>query len=246
MRIIKILIALAVILATTLACSVNIPNVKIEIVTGNGKSASETRQVSGFSKIELNGVGTLNITQGDKESLQIEGDENILPLITTEVNDGTLEIAIKKGYTVNPTAELVYNLAVKDLSQVELNGLGDVNMDGLQTEGLAVLVRGSGNADIMNLSAETLRIEIAGLGDITMSGEVGSQTVVISGSGNYKAGDLASKDAEVRISGLGSARLRVSDTLDARISGGGSIEYIGDPVVEQKVEGLGEIKKVDE
>lgn len=50
----------------------------------------------------------------------------------------------------------------------------------------------------------------------------------------------------MRISGLGSARLQVSDSLDASISGGGSIEYIGDPVVEQKVEGLGEIKNVNE
>ena len=49
----------------------------------------------------------------------------------------------------------------------------------------------------------------------------------------------------MRISGLGSARLQVSESLDTRISGGGSIEYIGDPVVEQKVEGLGKIKKVD-
>ncbi len=246
MRTIKILLALAVILATTLACSMNIPDVNFEIVTGSGNSETETRHVSGFSKIELNGVGTLNISQGDQENLQIEGDDNILPLITSEVNNGTLVIGIKKGYSINPTAGLVYTLTVKDLSQVELNGLGDVDMDGLQTEGLAVLVKGSGNANIRNLSAKTLRIEIAGLGDITISGEVETQTVTISGSGNYKAKELASKDAEVRISGLGSAKLQVSDTLDARISGGGSIEYFGDPVVEQKVEGLGEIKKVNE
>ena len=52
-------------------------------------------------------------------------------------------------------------------------------------------------------------------------------------------------EAEVRISGLCSARPQVSDSLDGRISGGVLIEYIGDPVVEQKMEGLGEIKKVD-
>jgi hypothetical protein len=246
MRKIQILAALLLILATTLACSVSIPDVKLEIVTGSGKTASEERPVSAFTKVELNGVGSLKITQGEQESLNIEGDDNILPLITTEVKDGTLLIGIKKGYTVNPKASLTYNLTVKNLDQVELNGLGEVTMDGLQTEAFSIFVRGSGNTKIEDLVADTLRVEITGLGDITMSGTVDSQVVVISGSGNYKARDLSSKDAEVRISGLGSAKLRVSDNLDARISGGGDIEYIGDPAVQQKVEGLGDIEQVEE
>lgn len=246
MRKFKILAALLVILVSTLACSVNVPDVNFEIVTGSGNMTSDARQVSDFTRVELNGVGSLKITQGEQESLHIEGDDNILPLITTDVKDGALIIGIKKGYTVKPTASLTYNLTVKDLEQVELNGLGDVSMNDLQTDAFSIYVRGSGNADIENLTANTLRVEITGLGDITVSGTVDSQTVVISGSGNYKAKDLSSKDAEVKISGLGSARLRVSENLDARISGAGSIEYIGDPVVQQKVEGLGDIEQVEE
>ena len=246
MRTLKIFEALFAILATTLACSVNIPDVNLDFVSGSGNSASEERQVSNFTKVELNGVGSLNITQGEKEGLQIVGDDNLLPLITTEVKDETLIIAVKKGYTFDPTAELSYNLTVKDLNEIELNGLGGVSMKGLQTNAFAVFVRGSGNIRIEDLAADTLRVEITGLGDITMSGSVNSQSVVISGSGNYKAKELSSKDAEVKISGLGSAKLWVRENLNARISGGGSIEYLGDPVIEQKVESLGDIKRVEE
>ncbi len=49
---------------------------------------TEARQVSGFSKVELQSSSDLTIRQGDSESLTIKVDDNLLPYITTEV-EGT-------------------------------------------------------------------------------------------------------------------------------------------------------------
>ncbi len=246
MKSIKYIIIAAVILMTTLACSISVPDIRFEIISGNGNVTEESRDVSGFDKVELNGVGDLVIQQGDTEGLTIKGEENLLSHIETKVVNDTLIIEVKRGYTLTPTRELEYSLSVKDLTSVQINGLGEVSMNGLETSDLQLDVRGSGNLDFTNLVADTLSVYIAGLGDVTTSGEVTSQVVTISGSGNYKGQDLESSTADVTISGLGSASIRVSDDLKAEIAGAGSIEYIGSPNVNQVVNGLGSVKQLDE
>lgn len=77
-------------------------------VVGSGKPASETRAVSGFHGVELAATGTLDITQGDKEELVAEADDNLLPLIETTVkSDGTLLIAFKRGESIQEKAHCI-------------------------------------------------------------------------------------------------------------------------------------------
>ncbi len=245
MKTIRLLVITICILVTTLACSLTIPNIQLEIISGNGTTSQEARQVTDFIKVKLNGAGSLIITQGDTENLEIQGEENLLQFITTEVVNKELVIETKKGYAINPTKELTYHLMVKDIHAIELNGLGDIHMDNFHTSELTILINGSGNANIANLKADSLTVAIAGLGDVNVSGEVNSQNVSIGGTGSYKAKELASKIADINISGLGSAGVQVKDSLRATISGGGSIDYLGNPLVEKKVEGLGSINQIN-
>ena len=76
---------------------------------GSGKSASEARTVAGFHAVELACTGTLDITQGDKEELVVEAEDNILPLIETHVKpNGTLLITIGSAA---PTVPVVSSAA---------------------------------------------------------------------------------------------------------------------------------------
>ena len=49
---------------------------------------TETRDVENFQEVALEGVGTLVIEQGDRESLTIEAEEQVLRKIATEVRAG--------------------------------------------------------------------------------------------------------------------------------------------------------------
>ena len=50
---------------------------------GSGQLAAEARQVSGFTKVELTGVGELTIEQTGAESLTISAEDNLLPQLTS-------------------------------------------------------------------------------------------------------------------------------------------------------------------
>src|SRR5215218_10670529 len=93
---------------------------------GSGNVKTESRNVSGFQQVELDGQGTLTITQGDNEALTVEAEDNILPRIKTTVANNRLTISFdRQGLTaIEPTRPINYALTLKDLSALDLSGSG--------------------------------------------------------------------------------------------------------------------------
>jgi hypothetical protein len=184
---------------------------------------TESREVSGFTGVELTSIGDLHIEQTGTESLTIDADADVLPKLTSNVSDGVLELGVAPGTTVATTRRIVYRLTVTTLDSIAVSGVGD--------------------ATVSRLRADRLTIEINGAGEVTLAGTVDSQAVTIRGTGDYDGEDLQSATAKVTIDTAGNAVLRVSDRLDATVSGVGSVEYIGDPRVTKDISGVGSVKQ---
>ena len=75
-------------------------------VKGSGVAASETRAMASFEAIEATGVGKLKVRIADNESVRVSADDNILPLIKTEVRNGVLVLSTK-GATQSKT-DIIY------------------------------------------------------------------------------------------------------------------------------------------
>ena len=61
-------------------------------VHGSGNVASDKRDLTGFRAVDVGGVFQVEITAQKEFSVEVEGDDNLLPLIKTEVDDGVLKI----------------------------------------------------------------------------------------------------------------------------------------------------------
>jgi hypothetical protein len=211
------------------------------LVVGSGNKETEEREISNVNGVALSFVGDLHITQGDEEKLVITGDDNVLPLITTEVRDGLLTIGSKSTLGIPMVTELRYDLTVRDLNSLRLSGAGNAQMDGLETGDLAVAVSGAGNLVVRNLKADRVAANLSGVGNVELSGEADRQAVTLSGAGSYEGSDLETGSADVALSGLGSATVWATESLNATISGAGNIEYYGDPDVDSRISGLGNV-----
>jgi hypothetical protein len=187
--------------------------------SGNVKTAS--RAVSGFTKVQLSGAGILNIAQTGTESLTISAEDNLLPLLTSDVSNGTLTLGVKQGQSITPTKPITYTLTVKQLNAINLSGAATISA--------------------VNITTDALAVSCSGVGTTTISGSAQSQSVTISGSGSYNARDLKTADSTVKISGIGNATVTASQTLNATISGAGTVTYYGSPKVTQSVSGAGSI-----
>jgi hypothetical protein len=212
-------------------------------VVGSGNVTSEPRDVGNFDEVTLSGVGQLHITQTGSESLTIEAEDNILPLLTSEVIGRRLKLSTEPGSHFSPKKPIRYILTVKDLTAIRISGAGNAEIPSLGTPSLHLEISGAGNMTVTGLAAERVEVTLSGAGSLTCAGEALNEEVHISGAGSYHGEDLASVTARVGISGTGSAYVRASEQLDARVSGVGSIVYSGNPVVRKSVSGVGRISQ---
>jgi len=234
----KYIIAALVILAVVAVSGCTGPN-----ATGSGNVINQSQNVSGFDQVSVDGSGTLIITQGDKESLTIEAEDNVLPNIKTSVNNNVLNID-RVNYTVVPTKTVKYYLTVKNLNSITYSGGGKIQSNGLKTDSLTININGAAEGNLTDLNVNSLKIIITGAGRLFLSGTANNQDISISGAGEYNANGLTSKTASITITGAGKGTVKVSNSLKAIVNGAGDISYIGNPQVTKQLNGAGTIKQI--
>lgn len=190
-------------------------------VQGSGKVKSESRPVGSFSRIVSAGSANCRVTVGSGPSLELKADDNILPLIVTRVENGTLYIESKGSYSTRNGIEVAIKVP---------------NLE-------SFLSRGSGDSEIVGVRSRSFSAEIAGSGNIRGSGQADRGDYSIRGSGDMDFSNLRTKDSEASIAGSGAIELFATGTLDATIRGSGSIRYRGNPAkVNRSIAGSGEIQ----
>jgi hypothetical protein len=239
-------LVLVALIAASLACSSVTINPGGRTVRGSGILQTEQRSVSGFEKIVLDGVGTVIVTIGDSETLEIEAEDNLLPLIESEVKGNTLHLGIKDGVGgFQPTKGITFRVTAKNLTAVTTAGAGNIELGDLQTSDLDITVSGAGNIETGRLEVDLLAVLIAGAGNFkTAGGQAERVKLEITGAGAFQAPDLQATRVDVVISGMGSARLWAVDLLDVMLTGMGSVEYYGQPALSQRITGLGTVKSL--
>lgn len=215
-----------------------------EYIDGSGVMAEESRQVGNFNKVNLGTVGKLTIIQGEKTSLSIKSEDNLLPYLLTEVRGSELVIRPERGIGLRPTKNIEYTLTTPNLEAVSVSGAGEIIIDKLITGDLEMDVSGAGSFKLGDVQAEDVKLDISGSGSVTLMGQANSLTVGISGAGSLEAGDLQCREVEVNISGLGKAAVWATESLKVEISGAGSVNYFGNPQVEKQVSGAGSVTKI--
>lgn len=215
-------------------------------VIGSGNVITESRWVGNFSAVELSGIGTMIITQGDTPALEITAEENIMKYLQSDLRGNDLVLRVQDFVSLDPRADIVYRLTVTDLERIETSGLGSIEIDSLVAPDLYLEISGSGNVHINDLQTDNFMLEVSGLGDIEVAGRAEEQRVELSGAGNYDAALLYSKNANVEISGTGTAIVWAEKMLDVEISGMGSLKYYGNPTLSTEMSGVGKIESMGE
>jgi Putative auto-transporter adhesin, head GIN domain len=216
--IMKNIIVLSVICFFTL-CSCFGPRVR-----GNGTAKTETRELSSFESIVCDGGYDIQVTCGEKQSVSIETDENLLPLIQTVVRDNELRIDTKKN--LSPTDGIQLTISVPRLSDFTIDG--------------------SAKGFVKNINGGSFHITGNGSTRMALSGNADKLKININGSGTITADSLTAQNSDVHIEGSGDIRCHVINSLDVHIDGSGTVKYIGEPMhIDQSINGSGSIRKAD-
>lgn len=232
---IGLIAALAVAAAACTGITVSFDNDHVE---GNGREVSDMRTMPPFRRVVLEGEGHVFVSRGDRHSVTIVTDDNLIDLVTTQVAGATLLIATPDGVDLEPTDEIEIRVIAPSIIGVELKGVGRFDVDSIDALTFDLDLSGVGSVDVTGLDAGTVTVDMTGVGSVALAGQADRQVVSKSGVGSYDAGGLRTIDTVLDTDGPGSATLWATDTLDITARGIGSIEYYGDPQVTQVTSGF--------
>jgi hypothetical protein len=218
---------------------------------------TETRSIESFDKINFKDFGTLILKQGDRESLTIEADEELMDDLISEVRGSTLYLGLEEDWfsrlgklvsTIFTSSEykVTYILTFVSLEKISVSGKCNLQCDSIHADTLKTSVSGYGNLKFGQIEADELKINISGRGEFRGEGNANKLSINISGSGDFQAPNLSSQTAKVTISGQGNATIRAEESLDITISGVGEVKYYGRPKLRQVISGLGKSNRISD
>lgn len=189
-------------------------------IRGSGVAGSETRDVPTFGGVALAGAADVTVDVGGEQKVVVHADDNLLAIVTTEVEGGMLVVSQSESFDAVTPASV--EIGVPSLDALRLSGAGNLTARGHDLQRLAVGLTGAG----------TLR----------GSGSVDRLDVLLSGAGDVELEGLVAGEASATLSGAGNIVVHVTRALDAKVTGVGTISYAGDPAeVKRLVAGPGAI-----
>lgn len=204
---------------------------------GTGGIVKEQREVSSsITNIITEDNIDIVITQSNEASLIIEGGENILPYIKTEISENVLSISSDNrcGMFRDNTIPITLYLSIPDLERIDYTGQGSVtSTNRLQLDFLDIDSKGGTGSINLDVDVEILELkQHSGPADFTFSGKVNSMYVYTLGQGWFYLGELEANVAHVNHSGIGDVFVNVVNKLSVEMRSKGSVFYLGGPNVE--------------
>src|SRR5205085_11454872 len=136
-----------------------------EKVDGNGTIKRQVRDVGHFSGVAMALAGKVEVRRGERDGVTVEADDNLLPLIETVVEDGTLKIRNKRGSNLR-THNLKVIVQARELDRLALGGSGTIDADRVDGARVQFDIGGSGSISVGRIEAERIVAAIGGRGDL--------------------------------------------------------------------------------
>lgn len=214
-------------------------------IRGKGKTITETRNVSGFNRINLSENANIYFVQDSIYRVEISAQENIIRLVETTVKSSELQLTFSRNVWDHEEIKVVVH--APDLTGINISGQGDVIVEKpLKTTALTMQLSGNGDVDIAELQCSSLKINLSGLSSVKISGgEVAQEDITLSGIGDIDLLQMKSAFNKTNISGSGDVKVWVTEKLDVTISGIGDLSYKGKPTVTSDISGSGKIISLD-
>ncbi len=166
--------------------------------SGEGPVTSETRQIASFSRIDVTGGIGVTVRIGPAKPIEVRAQSNLLPIIATEVQAGTLRIHGTQAFRATERIEIV-----------------------IQTPTLEGASMGGGsNAQVDGLAGDLLSLNLSGGSVVTATGSASTIDLDASGGSRASLHDLAAKTVVLKLTGGSIATLQASESVTGSAAGG--------------------------
>lgn len=189
-------------------------------------ASEETRELPAFKSISTQGAYKLVVTAGQPQSVVVTGDEEVIARLSTKVVGDNLVISMPEEKNVKWKDKLTIVIGVAQLIKLQMEGIGDTTLN--------------------QLAGDEFVLRYQGVGTLSANGKVQRFVLRAEGVGSVNARDLDAQFVDARLEGIGSAKVRASESLNAKVEGIGSLSYYGKPAhVTKSAEGIGSVRAAE-
>lgn len=217
------------------------------LVEGSGRAAEEKRTVGAFERVYVDHGIEATFEEGDAGELTVEADDNLLPLVQTQVDDGMLRVRLVGSLkTRTPirvrgqAGELREAIVVCSATltapkldgsyvNVETSSDGQATLGEIRGDDIHISATSSGEVQAPSIVGKRLEVSVNSAGRVAAVGEVDQQQVQASSSGAYAGSELTSRVTQVEANSAGSADVRATEEVTGVASSAGQIRYFGKP-----------------
>ena len=183
-----------------------------------GPKVEKSYDYTGFDRIYIEGVYSVDIRVGPDFSIDTSGSEKRMKYAKVSQSGDTLILGLKDG--LSGKAWRGKNNGIKAV--ITLPSLHEVSLKGV------------GSVDARGIKSKSFDVSLEGVGSVELSGTCDSLKASVEGVGSLEADNLECKEVDVSVEGMGSAEVYASESVDADIEGIGSIEVDGAPATVKK------------
>ena len=217
-------------LAAATGCDFPTPNAQ-SWYQGNGTVKEVARPAGAFTGIDVGGAIEAEVSIGPVPKVTLVADENLLPLIGTEVRGGILYARPTTNVVIKSTGpiRLVVVAPALDRAAVLDAGRVDADLKGAETKAFRVAAAGSGSVTVRGIDAGSIEVDAGGSSRVTISGRAGKLGARLDDASSLKAGSAPAESAVVHQGGSSGAEVRASASILARISDASRLVILGGP-----------------
>jgi hypothetical protein len=214
---------------------------------GNGNVVTQSRAVSPFSKIAIEGVFPVELSQdGNAEAVKVEADDNLQDYVVVRNSGDQLIVKLKDEASMHSARKMKVYINLKKLNELEFKSVGSLTTaNQLKLDSLELNSESVGKLD-MDIDADFLHADLNSVGATTLKGKVREARINNKSIGSLSAYDLKAGTLMIHNTAVGTVEIYADTAFYIRSSAVGTLYYKGPGVVKElSSEGIGKVKKAE-
>ena len=204
-------------------------------IEGSGNVITKEISVQSFDQLSSSGVFNLQLSQGDREQVRIEADDNLQELFEVKNEGSKLIISMKKDVNINGKNKMKVYVTFRKLKSMDLSMVGGTSSDEKLSFDDFKLVNQSVGSVNLDMSLQSFHMDNESVGTIRLTGSADKAVIKSNGVGSIHAGDFVVQKMDIDNSGVGSAEVNAAKELKVSDSFLGKVKNRGNATVKKKI-----------
>jgi hypothetical protein len=203
-----------------------------EQIEGSGKTATESFDIRGFSRVDVSHAFRVDIVQGSSYKIVVRVDEKLQPHLRVEKRGDTLIIGLRPTMRFNfRNVVMEAEVQMPELRGLEASGATDVRISGFSSaRDFEVDLSGASYLE-GDITAGNVRIEASGASHVRLKGKAEDLRLDVSGASSLDLEDFPAEDGHIELSGASEVEVVLSGVLDIDASGASHLYFSGSPTM---------------